>query len=533
MAKLLLGRSPYPGEFFRGYIMNLAVMNDNMPLEEFESRYLYGYKRKRRSSSGYPESLSHICRRMKKVLFFPDIKEAIKMTPFFVEAKNLTEHKQAKLAESILYDINEEMTPNWRKQNKQELRYCPECQKEDVERYGSWYFHLEHNLPGACVCTKHKYPLMELDQFDKRKSCFPDMSTSKPVIVQDLEEAILQAPKLVEQEILITNVCPECGEEYLIHPYSLETEAGCPFCRGKMNIEEHLSNRIWQVHYDEYFLEKVDKGLNSRALHMSCMVSSRTVDRLLYDEPSECSGCKALTVPKIQKIIDERKEPFLITKEFRSESDAGMISAVHLDCGRSFDMQKTYFLKDPHCPHCEKEMRTESFADLGIPGYSIVSTYNNNREQLMIHHDECGCVFETSKTSIAAGTRCPICTNRYDIEMVSSALDYCCPDYKVKKGKKRGTVDVFRDDMLVYSQIPYSKIMNDLQEEEPELFPERKRKYVPPKSIRRIIYDSVKEAASKKGYWTAVEDGINGKKMTREQRNILQDFANQGFIKRI
>ena len=47
-----------------------------------------------------------------------------------------------------------------------------------------------------------------------------------------------------------------------------------------------------------------------------------------------------------------------------------------------------------------------------------------------------------------------------------------------------------------------------------------------PKSIRIRIYDAVKAGVDEKGCWTASEDGFEGRTITREERNILQDLVN-------
>jgi hypothetical protein len=36
------------------------------------------------------------------------------------------------------------------------LRYCPDCNKQDFERYGEYYWHRLHQIPGALLCNKHK-----------------------------------------------------------------------------------------------------------------------------------------------------------------------------------------------------------------------------------------------------------------------------------------------------------------------------------------------------------------------------------------
>lgn len=53
-----------------------------------------------------------------------------------------------------------------------------------------------------------------------------------------------------------------------------------------------------------------------------------------------------------------------------------------------------------------------------------------------------------------------------------------------------------------------------------------------PKSIRIRIYDAVKAGVDEKGCWTASEDGFEGRTITSEERNILQDLVNHGYVKR-
>jgi transposase len=39
---------------------------------------------------------------------------------------------------------------------KEYLYYCPKCANEDINNYGEPYFHVEHQLDGILVCSKHK-----------------------------------------------------------------------------------------------------------------------------------------------------------------------------------------------------------------------------------------------------------------------------------------------------------------------------------------------------------------------------------------
>jgi len=40
------------------------------------------------------------------------------------------------------------------------LRYCPECAKQDHNVYGTAYWHLDHQYPGACICVHHRRQLI-------------------------------------------------------------------------------------------------------------------------------------------------------------------------------------------------------------------------------------------------------------------------------------------------------------------------------------------------------------------------------------
>ena len=106
-------------------------MNCCRSLKEFESCFIYKTNRIKRLGGGYPESLSLVCDRMEDVLYFPRIEEAIAMTPYYAEIEGVPEGIQAKLAEAVLYDINEPVTPNYRPQKKFRFHICPECMKKD------------------------------------------------------------------------------------------------------------------------------------------------------------------------------------------------------------------------------------------------------------------------------------------------------------------------------------------------------------------------------------------------------------------
>ncbi len=71
--------------------------------------------------------------------------------------------------------------------NLKEIRYCPLCAKEDLERYGEVYLHRLNNLPGIDICPKHlcyleKYPLVYPENsFRQYVYINPDRLTAKVI----------------------------------------------------------------------------------------------------------------------------------------------------------------------------------------------------------------------------------------------------------------------------------------------------------------------------------------------------------------
>jgi hypothetical protein len=41
------------------------------------------------------------------------------------------------------------------------LKFCPECNDEDLSAYGEMYWHRLHQIPGVFVCVKHKVLLQD------------------------------------------------------------------------------------------------------------------------------------------------------------------------------------------------------------------------------------------------------------------------------------------------------------------------------------------------------------------------------------
>ena len=93
-------------------------------------------------------------------------------------------------------------------------------------------------------------------------------------------------------------------------------------------------------------------------------------------------------------------------------------------------------------------------------------------------------------------------------------------------------MNIKRPDGIILNQISYQMVIEDLKSNSPTFFPDRVRPYESKISVRKMIFDSVKEECVRKGYW-CFADGINQEPVSRTMRNLVQDMARLGFIKRI
>lgn len=75
--------------------------------------------------------------------------------PYFVRMYSL-EQKQ-KMLTMLCSGESVTLTNIWKTTTKRawKLRYCPICAREDTRKYGEPFWHREHQIPLATVCTKH------------------------------------------------------------------------------------------------------------------------------------------------------------------------------------------------------------------------------------------------------------------------------------------------------------------------------------------------------------------------------------------
>ena len=533
---MMLGvcRRPYPDELFYGYVRDVFRVNGFTSMQAIDDFIECGHIRVN-SSTG----LTVICDRMNNPTF-PDIERAVAMTPYFAIIDTMPEGEQAKEAERMLFAESPAVPDHsWKIKNR--VRICKKCWEEDKKKYGTGYLHLSHHLPGVQVCVNHACALHEVHLKGKRGLIYPLESYDwEEISVPDLRQGLLYALDALDaydrnKYVLRRVVCDTCGKLYLEHSYSHDTLAGCPFCNQKMLAHEILQRRVDTRFPDEYEVEEnVTSFSGAYVTHKACGTTKQKIDSIIYGNATYCQECQLLTPKRLQQRFDPMKQHW----EFHENSDADKkrkrISVTHLDCGHTSKLFMPAFKKkeDGYCPYCDSKTTSIDISEID-PEYEILGDYKNNREPVKFRHKTCGVVFETSKTSFLAGRKCPVCTPRLDFNAIQSAVAECTDSgYVITKSKRRGFVNIKRPDGIILNQISYQIVIEDLKSNRPTFFPDRVQPYESKISVRKMIFDSVKEECVRKGYW-CFADGINQEPVSRTMRNLVQDMARLGFIKRI
>lgn len=136
------------------------------------------------------------------------------MTPYYI--RFLPQEKRDKARENIVQMEgnyrNLLAIPKMRLNRKKYLRYCPQCVKEDREKYGETYWHRKHQIYGVDVCSVHGCRLEESTIRNDTKTS-PELITAESAVEEKEvrygaeEEAIFARyiMELLDREILWEN----------------------------------------------------------------------------------------------------------------------------------------------------------------------------------------------------------------------------------------------------------------------------------------------------------------------------------------
>ena len=529
MRRLTACARPQKDEFWAGYLMRLADMNEYGSIWEFESRVIYaGHPPERCGGVLYPSNAARICAMFRTEPLFPDVRMLVDaMTTYRHDAARLTSPEQARLLECMMSDTTHAATPGIMTKYDKDLRFCPACMEEDRERCGFGYLHTAHQYRDIRACPIHGIPLRVLKMSRSTRFLHLRFDGKELEIPDDVPAAEDGHPVNIR-----TVRCPVCGTQYMVHAYSEESGMPCPVCAARQDPVQVLQHRLDLLYGGGYRIKEAGTTTWTMTVrHSPCGSEKKNIESLLWKERCSCAGCRGLTREKVQKRLDWSAPGYTVVKMLPKRKEKMRMIVRHEDCGREFEIQAADMVRQPRCMACTKEERWKNVREMD-PDYEILEVPENNRQPMLIRHKKCGVRFRMLKQTFAEGGRCPICTCNYSLQMVRDALRKCAPSYSVEKHQKRGFVILYKDGETVRGKVSYRQIMQDLAQGKGRVIEEVKSPFVPPVSKRAAVYKEVRKKTKQKGKWTHA-DGIGGKPITPRQQNILQELTNAGYITRI
>lgn len=529
-------RRPYPGELFYGYMRALCDMNGIDRMEVLEHYFLSHGADNVGVNVGIPAGLAKICDVVENQTF-PSLEEAIAMTSFYGIIEGLKPGQVAKLAETMIYAQSSAVTDVTHGQEKSVVKICPNCWNEDEQQYGTGYLHIEHHLPDVKVCWKHKKVLCKVPVLMKRRVLTPiSLESGEPVLVENMEQAVLQANQAVEsmrkmqkQSLFQKIQCADCGKEYILPQWSIDTGALCPYCSEDMRGKEIIQHRLDVRYPGEYRVISNDSFMHTEVVHLPC--GSRTsIKYLLYAEDYHCPECAKLIPKNLYRKYGS--ENWIFYDEPTHKHRATRVYVKHRVCGTEFSMFYARFASQEggFCPYCENPQMWKKGMKID-DDYKVVGDYKNAKTLVDIKHLSCGYVFKCSKARFMKGTRCPICVPIYTYQDVAEAVERCTSGYVIEGCEDRGFVNIIHGD-TVHTHISYQLVMVDLKRKVPKIFKDRHTVYEDKRTFRKMVYENVVFESLRKGCWT-FEDGLDGKELTRPQKKKVQKMARDGYICRL
>ena len=350
----------YPDELMYSWLHRLAKINE-MQFERFACTYL-GHSRANIGKT-------RVDIRNEFIYFYNslyekrDFKEMfLSLSTFPFESLFMTEGQQTKYINYVTRKTDQLNLPENCLFNK--IRLCPECIKEDMNKYGEIYIHRSHNLYGVCTCSKHKIGLLEYVG-KKGHQCDYDLN--------DYHE-------MEQVDININN-------EYTSYVQALfESNV----CGNILDFKKMLFERLRELGYsskNEYedFVQDFSKSKYSVLFNGSLdFFFRKTIVFVKFVTPMHI-------IPIFMKIYPDVNEVIKILSK-----NLPTLNTYHCDiCGNDYFATRKSINDGWNCPYCDEnkpiQERYKQLIKVAGEGlYEPVSMFESLNKHVILHHTICG-----------------------------------------------------------------------------------------------------------------------------------------------
>lgn len=342
----------------------------------------------------------------------------------------------------------------------EDIRFCPECVRENLDKYGFWHLRTKHQLPGVHVCEKHGTPLRVLSGKVKKldNTIFPDSQKTyelsdidedyvvfigrlldmKPDICLDDIRNVLDVSELdfdagilkyIEDPQKLMRCLSRSGhheqvpvrDTVIALMYLFGAPENIPFddidiSKEKAEFEDALAERGYELISDFYRCRPM------AIRHKQCGCGHVTTAwNFLHGW-----GCPACDMDKtdaqiVRGLIDVtgKGRYHLLTDNITSLTEP--IEILHDDCGQKKSVKLYRFLSQRYKCKCEQLVGEDEFLErmsIVNPDIEFLSSYTGYTEKIRCRCKKCGHEWNAPPARLLTGVGCP---NIYSHE------DYVCP----------------------------------------------------------------------------------------------------------
>ena len=385
---------------------------------------------------GYLPNLEMICKRYEDIPCFPAAETIMRyMTPLYTLFPLLQAGLQVRRSQYLLRENTGKLLQILPQSHDiNELRVCPECMKEDIEKIGEAYYHTWHQLPEVRVCAKHHIPLMCMA---KGKKQYLDIDTIRTYA----KEIELRAPLKVEMRI------STFMKAMYDSPLNIELNMTQALLLDKMADRGYalklpygnLANDLIENGYGTLFgtnpNQKISYTLTHRRIPFNGTIWLLSYFFENYEELKE----------KAAVYQDEWKDAFRNCIQGRFEVCSDFSQTVRLrclHCGNEFFIHPYGIIMGAGCPECDKKLTEETIVNrmlscLGDGQYELVPPSSN--ESWKVLHRTCGRVRDSDvQRIIYEKTQC-VCSQVMTKDFLQERIDpgekeFIVMDYKKQNG---------------------------------------------------------------------------------------------------
>ena len=350
----------YPDELMYSWLHRLAKKNE-MQFERFACAYL-GHSR---ASIGKTrvDVRNEFIYLYNNLYEKRDFKEMfLSLSTFSFESLFMTEGQQTKYINYVSRKIDLLNPISNCLFNK--IRLCPECIKEDTNKYGEAYLHRSHHLSGVCTCSKHKIGLLEyagkmghscdynLNDYDEIEQVDIDINNEYTSYVQALFESnvsgnIFDFKTMLFKRLRELDYSPRNGYEDFVKDFN-------------------------QSKYRVLFNESLKSFLQKKM----------TLTKFIA--PMEI-------IPIFMKIYPDVNEVIKILSK-----NLPNLNMYNCDiCGKDYFITNNAINNGWNCPYCDEnktiqERYEQLIMKTGEGLYEPVSMFETLNKQVILHHTICG-----------------------------------------------------------------------------------------------------------------------------------------------